>query len=274
MVQTQLSPEKLAESCRSTARAWRTSARRVTCASSSTFSFVSQFCCFLNMQMFMASSWPCTAASSKLKGWRQAGLLLAADPVARHLLVPDRLARRRDRKQMRCWSSPSGHRSVACASSLAKVLKFALDRRGSSPGRGRSSNIFIPRLDGHLYRAREGPRLRRQHRDLGPGLRTPSSAGRSMSHSVPVLRQRPGHHEQRLGCDQRLLALFPHRLRLDRDRLRHHATSRAGPYLILVWYAFRYYIIFATTRRFLFPDEQGSSSCPAPSARPSSSWSA
>jgi hypothetical protein len=209
---------------------------------SGTFSFVSQFCCFLNMQMFMAflalHGW------KNLVGYRKL-VFLAPIPL---LVVCSYLTGSR--------GAVIGNSSVliiavilACLRfELAKVLKFVWIA-GAIAAVVVAFQYFYPSLMA-TYTVREKGHAFGVSTEIWGRVFEAFFGWTANIGDVPFFGNGLGIMSN--GSDA--ISPYSRNFRLEGWTETDFATSlfEGGPYLIFVWYAFRYYIIFTTTRRFLF----------------------
>jgi hypothetical protein len=210
---------------------------------SSTFSFVSQFCCFLNMQMFMVffAFYGFTRVKSNLLKL----LLIASVPF---LVVSCFLTGSR--------GAVIGNMSIlvfamilgALRGELGKVVRFAFIA-GVIACVALIFQEFFPSLMA-TYSKRENGHVFGVSDEIQTRVYNAFFGWLSDDQSVPFFGNGLGIMSN--GSDA--ISAYSKTFRLEGWTETDFATTyfEGGPYLIVVWYAFRFYIIFETTRRFVF----------------------
>lgn len=209
---------------------------------SGTFSFVSQFCCFLNMQMFMA--FLALHNYKSLRGIRKLVFLL---PIPL-LIVSSYLTGSR--------GAVVGNTAVlviavilACLRfELAKVMKFVWIA-GALAGVALIFQYLSPSLMA-TYTVREKGQAFGVSQEIWGRVYEAFFGWIANLGDVPFLGNGLGIMSN--GSDE--ISSYSRTFRIEGWTETDFATTlfEGGPYLMIVWYAFRYYIIAATTYRFLF----------------------
>jgi hypothetical protein len=209
---------------------------------SSTFSFVSQYCCFLNMQMFMVffafygftrvksrvgqliilTSVPCMIVSCFLTGSR--GAVIGNMSVLVFAMMLGGL-RGEFGKVMR-FAVIAG--VIVCVALVFQAFFPSL------------MATYSKREQGHVFGVSDEIQTRVYNAFFG---------WMSDTQTVPFFGNGLGIMSN--GSDA--ISPYSKTFRLEGWTETDFATTlfEGGPYLIVVWYAFRFYIIFETTRRFL-----------------------
>jgi hypothetical protein len=211
---------------------------------SSTFSFVSQFCCFLNMQMYMV--FLALHGGLKKMTTTQKLVLLAPIPL---LVISSYLTGSRGAVVGNTMVLVFAVGLACMRFELAKVIKFvwigvaiavvALIFQALSPD---LMATYTVREKGHAFGVSNEVQSRVWEAFFGwtphlfevpffgNGLGLMSNGSEAISHYSKDFRIASGWTETDFAT----------------------TLVEGGPWLMLVWYTFRYYIIFETTRRFLF----------------------
>jgi hypothetical protein len=209
---------------------------------SSTFSFVSQFCAFLNMQMAM-----CVMALyryGKLKGiWKL--VYLAPIPL---LIICSYLTGSR--------GAVIGNTSVLVIAIILACLRFELGKVIRFVWLGAlialvvvAFQYFYPSLMA-TYTVREKGHAFGVSTEIWGRVYQAFFGWMDNTDTVPFF----GNGLGIMSNGSADISPYARTFRLEGWTETDFASTlfEGGPYLIFVWYAFRYYIIFTTTRRFLF----------------------
>lgn len=209
---------------------------------SSTFSFVSQFCTFLNMQMFMA--FLALHGYNKLTGFRKL-VFLAPIPL---LVICSYLTGSR--------GAVIGNSAVLVIAIILGCMRFELAKVIRFVWIGALIAIvvvafqyFYPSLMA-TYTVREKGHAFGVSTEIWGRVYEAFFGWMDNTDSVPFF----GNGLGIMSNGSAAISPFARTFRLQGWTETDFATTlfEGGPYLIFIWYAFRYYIIFATTRRFLF----------------------
>jgi hypothetical protein len=209
---------------------------------SSTFSFVSQFCCFLNMQMFMV--FLALHGYKNLKGLKKLVFLL---PIPL-LVISSYLTGSR--------GAVIGNSSVLVIAVILACLRFELGKiirfvwiAGAIVVVVLVFQTMFPSLMA-TYTVREKGHAFGVSTEIWGRVYEAFFGWLDNVNQVPFFGNGLGIMSN--GSDA--ISPYSRTFRLQGWTETDIATTlfEGGPYLIFVWYAFRYYIIFATTRRFLF----------------------
>jgi len=214
---------------------------------SSTFSFVAQFGAFLNMQMFMVFF--AFHGFTKLKSNLMKMIFLAPVPL---LVISSYLTGSR--------GAVIGNSSVLVIAMVLGCMRFEFGKVAKFvaiavivAAVALIFQFFFPSLmatysvreQGHVFGVSEEIQTRVWNSFFG-----------WMSNTGPIPFFGNGLGIMSNGSDA--ISAYAKGFRLEGWTETDFATTffEGGPYLIFVWYAFRYYIIFETTRRFLFQTSQ------------------